>query len=103
MSNHGPIMAWHPETGEAQVYASEANVPEGHLPHHPKDANKAAAVKEKEAAAQPDMTRDEIVAALTAGGVTFNPKAKQKELATVLREAVTKALVESGVDPVPDL
>jgi hypothetical protein len=102
MSNHGPVMAWHPETGESQVYPSEADVPEGHLPHHPNDANKPVPVSVKGVADQTQMSREEIVAALSAGGVTFNPRAKHKELAAVLREAVTKALFESGVDPVPD-
>jgi hypothetical protein len=103
MSNHGPVMAWHPETGESHVYPSEANVPVGHLPHHPKDASKAMPVKAKDAADQTNMTRAEIAAALTAGGVSFNPNAKHKELASVLREAVIKAITDAEVMFDPDL
>jgi hypothetical protein len=90
-----PTMAWHPETGENQIFDHPSEVPEGWLDTHPN--NKPKGAKEAKAPA-PDafkdapMSKDEIVAALTAGGVQFDANAKPKALQGVLREAVVKAL-----------
>lgn len=89
-----PVMAWHPETGENRIFNYPSEVPADWLDTHPNNV-----VKPK---ADPDMTKDEIMAALTEGGVQFDPKAKTKVLAATLRSAVEKALVSAEIDFGPD-
>lgn len=94
MSKHEPTMAWHPETGENKIFNHPSEVPEGWLDTHPSNVAKA----EKPAAFKDaPMSKEEIVAALTAGGVQFDANAKPKALQGVLREAVTKALTAAEV------
>lgn len=96
MSKHEPTMAWHPETGENKIFNHPSEVPEGWLDTHPSNvakAEKPATVAFKDA----PMSKDDIVAALTAGGVQFDANAKPKALQGVLREAVIKALTAAEV------
>lgn len=104
MSNHGPVMAWHPETGEPTVYKDHTEVPEGHLPHHPNDqARKSALPAAPAAPAALDMTKKEIAAALEAGGVKYDPRANAAALYAQLTDEVKKALTASEVEFDPNL
>jgi hypothetical protein len=95
-------MRWHPETGEPAIYHSEADIPAGHLDHHPADPNhaKPAPVKpEKPAKVDPEyggMTRKEIRAALNDGGVAYDKSADTEELLKVLDDKVRAVLTEQG-------
>lgn len=83
-----PTMAWHPKTGENKIFNSSSEVPEGWLDTHPNN------VAEKSA---PDMTRKEIIAALSSGGIQFDERANKETLYEVLTDAVKKALTEAEI------
>lgn len=97
IEKHLPTMAWHPESGESQIFNHPSEVPSGWLDSHPEDPKRPKAEKSAPALKDAPMSKDEIVAALTAGGVPFDATAKAKALQPVLREAVTKALTEAEV------
>lgn len=107
-----PTMAWHPETSESRIFNHPSEVPEGWLNTHPsnvskEDAKPVSVSKEPVKPADADkvpMTRKEIAAALSDGGVAFDPKQSVKVLYTQLTEAVKTALTDSGVefDPAAD-
>lgn len=97
MSNkHEPTMAWHPETGENKVFNHPSEVPAEWLDTHP--SNKPKEVEKAPAAKPEPMTRDEIVAALSDGGVEFDDKSKTKVLAEILRKSVIAALTSAEVE-----
>lgn len=95
-----PTRAWHPQTGESQVFNHPSEVPEGWLDTHPdnikKDAPKAAEVKND--GEKLSMTRKELVEALAAGGIEHDPKAPVKVLDGVLREAAIAFLTDAKVE-----
>lgn len=97
-----PAMKWHPHTGENRVFHKSGDVPEGWLDTHP--ANVDSVTKEVEAAppsvlkAPLDMTRKEIVAALTEGGITFDPASKVVVLYELLTAEVNRVLTEEGIE-----
>lgn len=98
MTKHEPTMKWHPETCESKIFNHPSEAPADWLDTHPSNAakvEKAAAVPVFKDA---PMSKDEITAALTAGGISFDASAKAKALQPVLREAVTKALDEAEVE-----
>lgn len=98
---HQPTMAWHPQNGESQIFNHPSEVPEGWLDTHPSNKPKA----EKPAAGgkvELGMSKAEIVAALTAGGVEHDPKAKASDLHDVLRGAVEKVLAEAKIPYSPE-
>lgn len=101
MSKQEPTMAWHPETGENQIFNHPSEVPEGWLDTHP--SNVKAAVKQ-EGNKPLSMTRKEIVAALNDGGLSFDNKAPVKALYAQLTDAVKAVLTEAQVqfDPNAD-
>jgi hypothetical protein len=106
---HLPTMAWHPETGENQIFNHPGEVPSGWLDTHPdnkpKPAKAPAAAKEAaktEAAKQLSLTRKEMLEALQAGGVEHDPKAKVEALDAVLRGAVEKALADAKIPYSPE-
>lgn len=116
-------MRWNPETGEPSLFASDDEVPEGWLDYHPSDPDKAtvAPPARKASAAKEDpkpqgldvenlkneqkeedddsepLTRAEVVAALTAGGVKFDNHAKAAVLTGVLVQALKEALASNNV------
>lgn len=102
MSKHEPTMAWHPESGESKIFNHPSEVPADWLDTHPSNKPKEEAAQEE--APAPEVFKDvpmskvEVVAALTAGGVQFDASAKTKALQAVLREAVTKALTDAEVE-----
>ena len=109
-----PAMMFHPETGAATVFKSAGEVPEGYLSFHPKDPARKAkdaleaakVVDAKPAPAAPvklPLTRKEIVAALEAGGVTFDKDARVDALYEVLTKAVKDALAAAEVEYDPNL
>ncbi len=110
---------WHPETGEHKDYNSLSEVPKGHLDHHPNDeahaAAEAAAPAKSDAPAKPSrtkrlqsapkpaadpnaMSRDDVVAALTEGGVEFDNEASDADLQKLLDDKVRAVLTEQGVE-----
>lgn len=110
-----PAMMFDPETGEGKVFKTAGEVPEGYLPFHPKDparkakdaleAAKVVDAKPADAAkpVQLPLTRKEIVAALEAGGVTFDKSARVDALYEVLTKAVKDALAEAKIEYDPNL
>ena len=93
-------MRWNPETGEAQVFAKDADVPEGWLDHHPADP--AYAAPDEEAASQnktpkpKPMTKGELTAALKSGGIEFDNDAKVAELDALLHGKLREVLTARG-------
>lgn len=92
-----PTMAWHPETGESKIYNHPSEVPEGWLDTHPDNVPKAPKPAPSPVEDKLPMTRKEIVAALTEGGLQFDPKAPVKVLYAQLTDAVKSALTDAGV------
>ena len=98
-----PAMMWHPKTCESRVFYQAGDVPKGWINTHPN--NLAVAVNqeaESEAPAAdkaaPDMTRKEIVAALTDGGIPFDPASKVVVLHELLITEVKRVLTEAEIE-----
>lgn len=86
----GPTYRYDPETGEGRVFTDAADVPKGWLDHVP---------------ARKPITREEIIAALTDGGIKFDAKAKTEALLELLVKSVHATLDESKTefDPKADV
>lgn len=101
-----PKMRWDPVTGENQTFTDDESAPEGWLDHHPLDpAHKAGPTPAPEpepvvpvAAPDAPLTKKELVAALTEGGIVFDKGAEAADLDAVLRDALTAALTAAKVD-----
>lgn len=96
-----PTMRWHPETGEAQTFGPDDPVPEGWLDHHPDDVSKnpaPAVVEDDEDDPNAPLTKREVVAALTEGGLEFNKNAKVADLTEQLVTALKAALKAGNVE-----
>lgn len=94
-----PGMRWDPNTGEAQVFQSAAEVPEGFLDYHP--SNPPEVVKVATEAGATDalpMTREEIIKELTDGGIPFKAKAKDAVLYAALLDALKAHLLASEIE-----
>lgn len=98
-----PAMKWHPQTAENRVFQKAGDVPEGWLDTHPANVDN---VSKQEVEVTPpavlkaplDMTRKEIVAALTEGGITFDPASKVVVLYELLTAEVNRVLTEEGIE-----
>jgi hypothetical protein len=93
-----PALYWHPETGEAAVYNSAAEVPTGHLDHHPKHFD---GLNPPPPARDPDvipMTREEIVAVLKESEIKFAANAGIKSLYSLLVSSVKEHLTAEGIE-----
>lgn len=90
-----PGMRWHPVTGENEIFHTADDVPEGYLDYHPSNPPEGAA---KVVADDLPLSRAEIVAHLTDGGVKFKAKADTTTLyvllATKLKEHLATAEIE---------
>lgn len=73
-----PGMRWSP-TGEARVFTSAAEVPEGWTDYHPDSATEAAPAPADKTSALP-LTREQIIAALKERGADAKPNASTKSL-----------------------
>lgn len=112
MHQAAPTMKWHPETGEATTFNHPSEVPAGYVDTHPNnlsEADRKAAVEalNKPAAvvvtpAVPDksglcLTRKEIAAELSEGGIQFAKneptQALYDKLMAALKEHLTIAEV----------
>lgn len=90
---------WNPENGESKVFDSpEAREAEGWLDHHPLDEDKGGVGSVNAPEAEDSLSRDEIVAALTEGGIAFNKKAATKTLAETLDSSLRAALKARNVE-----
>lgn len=85
-----PAMLWN-AAGEARVFEGPHEIPAGEkwLDHPAKHA---------EPAAELEMTRDEIKAALDAGEVAYAKNAKTETLLALLTEKVQAVAKERGID-----
>jgi len=89
-----PGMRWHPETGESQIFQTQEDMPAGWLDYNPTGADGL----EKPKASNPlPMTREEIVAALNQGQITFKKNAGTAALYDQLRDALRKFLTERSI------
>lgn len=108
-------LLWNASTGEAQVFDDEAQ-PEGFIDHHPNDPDKGTPAKapkkndppshqggnsgdndpDKAKHAQLSMTKDQMISALKAGNIEFDPKAKAAELDELLHSKLREALTAAG-------
>lgn len=97
-----PALRWDPETGEARQFDNEGDVPEGWLSYHPNDEAAAAAagakVEKTEVVEVLPLSREEIIAALTAGKISFKKNAKDKTLYELLLTSVKAALTEAKIE-----
>lgn len=99
---HFPSMRWHPETGEARVFNAAHEVPEGWLDAHPNDPKAKAAEPAGDSAgegepAKEDLTRAQIIAALTEGQIEFSKNARTGPLYVKLTEAVKANLAARNI------
>lgn len=88
-------MHWHPKTGEMKVFEDSEKEPEGWLDHHP-DADKAA---EEEVTGAPtgNLSKKEVMDALTTAGLQFNSRDNLATLTAQLEEAVNDALTSMQI------
>jgi sugar lactone lactonase YvrE len=104
---NAPVMKWHPETGKSKVFDHPDDVPAGYVSEHPNNLEpadrKAAIAKlkaEKKAGkvekAEP-LTRKEIIAALTDGGLPFDGNAETVDLDKALSDALKEHLQAAEV------
>lgn len=103
-----PTMAWHPETGKSKVFNHPDEVPVGYVDTHPNNlepADRQAAIAKLKAekaagrvAPAKPLTRKEVVAALTEGGITFDGRADTAALDNVLGDALKAHLAAAEVE-----
>lgn len=90
---------WNPKTGEQELFATdEARVTAGFIDHHPSDEAKGGVGEVGQADRDPPLGRDEVIVALTEGGVNFNPNATDHQLDNALKGALRKALGTAGIE-----
>lgn len=97
-----PAMKWHPETGEAKTFVAPEDVPEGWLDIHPSNLPEPAPVAASKVVSPADsaalpMTREEMKAELSAGGIPFASNAKDATLYAALKKGVQEFLTGAGV------
>lgn len=103
VSTKYPGWRWDPSTGESRVIVTAEDLPDGWLDHHPAhDGPVAAAPAHDDTPAPAIMTRDEITAALTAGGVTFHQSVSTSKLYAKLCEALRNVLTGRNIAFAPD-
>lgn len=99
-------MRWHPTTGEPTIFNDLAEIPEGHLDHHPNDPAHAAskatpapkmAIAEKPKEPALALTRKEIRMALGEGGIAYDKNAPTKDLYDLLDKNLRAVLTEMEV------
>lgn len=88
MNKHAPTMAWHPETGENQIFNHPSEVPDGWLDTHPDNMKAKAPAKAEAATGALPMTREEITKALDECEISYKPKAKDKALYELLEKSL---------------
>lgn len=88
------VMLWHPETGEMGVFAAADDAPKSWLDHHPGTAQPVA-----EETNDDRLSRDEVIAALQAGGIEFSKNARTASLEKQLRAALADELGVNVTDP----
>lgn len=103
-----PTMMWHPETGKPTTFDHPDDVPAGYVDTHPQNLEpaerKAAIAKlrvEKKTKGAPEakpLTRKELVAALTEGGIEFDGNAETAALDKTLADAIKAHLTEAEVE-----
>jgi hypothetical protein len=91
-------MLWNAATGEAQVFANDENPGPDWLDHHPEDPAHASEAPAGKPAKVKQMTKAELAAALTSGGIAFDPSAKVAELDALLGEKLRAALTANGTE-----
>lgn len=101
--------AWRydPKTGEGRVFDNEDDVPKGWVDRVPEEGDEPAkvakAAKEPVAGKAPKpeepkpMTRQELMAALKGGGVTFSATAKNEDLHDLLKGKVMEVLAQRQI------
>lgn len=102
MTKQFPVMKWHPETGDCQIFHAAADVPEGWLDQHPKDPKGRESADDADKSAKGadklPMTKKAIVAALIAGNIEFAANGSAKDLyellGSKLREHLTAQTIE---------
>lgn len=102
-----PIMKWHPETGKSQIFDHPDDAPAGYVDEHPNNmepADRKAAVaklrneKKTKGEAPKPLTRKEVIASLTDGGIEFDGNAETPALEKTLADALKVHLTEAGVE-----
>src|ERR1700704_1324572 len=88
----GPTYRYGPK-GEAQIFTDSRDVPEGWQDHPSAFAPKAGKVANTDDNA---LSRDELKAALTAGGIQYQQNAGTAALASLLRTKVLEVLTAKG-------
>lgn len=92
----GPTVMYGPG-GESRVFTNSADVPDGWA-DNPKDAVVAA----PKAPLPPALSREEIIAALEGGGISYKKQASTPALYAQLTENVKAHLTKNGVAFDPD-
>lgn len=91
-----PAYKWHPQTGDAKIFESASEVPEGWLDTHP--ANLKNVTTDAPKSDELPMSRDEIKDALKAGNIEFVSNAKTPALYALLVENLQSHLKDAGVE-----
>lgn len=94
---HYPALKWHPHTGESQVFNAAHEVPADWLDHHPASADAQKPAPKVNSDVLP-MTRNEIVAELTAGAIPFKANQSNKALLELLDKSVREHLTSNNID-----
>lgn len=88
---------WDPDTGAHHVFRDSETPPAHFLPHHPEDTAKLGDKPSDADTAKP-LTKDELVTALTDGGIAFKATEKVEELTTKLVSALKTALTDRQIE-----
>lgn len=92
-----PAMRWHPTTGEWQIFKTADEVPEGWLNHHPEHKTEKEAPPPPQKKSSLDLTRPEIMEALSAGDIEFKQNTGTAALYVLLTEKVKAVLNERNI------
>lgn len=90
-----PKQVYNPMTAEMIVAKSATDVPQGWIDHYPTEDERDAANKPDPDKASP-LSRDQLIAALKEGGISFKANASTKDLEGLLAESLRAVLVKRG-------
>lgn len=91
-----PAMYWKAD-GSNYVAKTAADVLPDTTPYHPDNAPKVEAKAPAPGANELPLSKDEVVAALSEGGITHNPNKSHAKLYSLLLAAVKAALDEAAI------
>lgn len=85
---------WHPKTGEVKEFADSAETPPGWLDHHPADPAYLGTDEDDDGPGG-NLSKREVIDALTEAGVQFNARDNLATLTELLDKTISDVFAQS--------